>query len=411
MVNAKKNVDKAREYIKKLANDGKLSKKNAFYILDHDQQIKADNLSFNRRRKYLYSMGKIARMVGKDFDKVTKKDVRDLTGEIREKYKGETPRDYLVMFRRMMRHVYILKGESLKHDEFPDVVEDVKPGSNKKGSKRKLPKDLLTIDKVTTLADNTLNLRDRAIIMTLYESGARIGELLLLKVGDVSFEKEFARISIPFEGKTGSRSVLVHACAPSISQWLQDHPNRTNRNAPLFCGIWSKKKGDQLNYPTVRKMLRETFKRADIDKPSNPHQFRHSRATELAKFMTEAQLCNYMGWKIGSKEAATYVHLSGRDTDKAVKKMYGYKVEEEEENHLKPIKCPRCGHVNDASNKFCGKCTLALDDKSLMEFDKQKEEAADIGLVLKKAKGNEEIKEMLRPILEDLLRESDQKGK
>jgi integrase len=282
------------------------------------------------------------------------------------------------MFRRVMRHVYILKGEKLKKYEFPDVVSDVEPGSANKGSKRKLPKDLITEEEVKLLANNTYNLRDRAIIMTLYDTGARIGELLLLKIGDVSFERKYARISIPFEGKTGSRSILVRACSPAISQWLLEHPNRNDRKAPLFCGIWSKKKGEPLNYPTIRKMLRETFKRAGVDKPSNPHQFRHSRATELAKIMTEAQLCQYMGWVPGSKEASTYVHLSGRDTDTAIKRMYGDEVEEEKSNHLKPIKCPRCGHVNDASNEFCGKCTLALNDKALLEYEEKQKQRGKI---------------------------------
>ena len=30
-----------------------------------------------------------------------------------------------------------------------------------------------------------------------------------------------------------------------------------------------------------------------------------------------------MGWFIGSREDATYVHLSGRDTDKAILELYG----------------------------------------------------------------------------------------
>jgi len=383
MTDSKTEIDRAIKHIEKLCDSRKLSKKNAYYILDHDKQIKANDLSFNRRRKYLYAMGKLGRMLNKDFDKVNKNDIRDLVGEIRENYHGETPRDYLVMFRRLMRHVHNLQPENKKNQlgkfEFPDVVSDIEPGSGVKKGKRKLPKDLITIDEVKQLADKTFNLRDRAIIITLYETGARIGELLLLTIGDITFEKEFARIAIPFEGKTGSRSILVHACAPSISQWLQEHPDRKNRKAPLFCGIWSKKKGDPLNYRTVRKMLHETFNRANIEKPSNPHQFRHSRATELAKFMTEAQLCQFMGWVPGSKEASTYVHLSGRDTDTAIKKMYGFKVKEEEINQLKPITCPRCNHVNDASNKFCGKCTLALDDKSLMEYDQQQEREKTLG--------------------------------
>jgi hypothetical protein len=31
----------------------------------------------------------------------------------------------------------------------------------------------------------------------------------------------------------------------------------------------------------------------------NPHHFRHSRATQLANWLTEAQLCAWFGWVQG----------------------------------------------------------------------------------------------------------------
>ena len=75
-------------------------------------------------------------------------------------------------------------------------------------------------------------------------------------------------------------------------------------------------------------MLKSVAQNAGIDKPINPHHFRHSRATDLAKKLTEAQLCQYMGWIQSSKEAATYVHLSGRDMDKAILTLHGLAEEE-----------------------------------------------------------------------------------
>jgi hypothetical protein len=86
-----------------------------------------------------------------------------------------------------------------------------------------------------------------------------------------------------------------------------------------------------------------------------------------------------MGWIIGSKEARTYVHLSGRDTEKAILGMYGMVKEEEKEVKMKPIKCPRCGLMNDPFSKFCSGCSLGLDEKSIFEYDQQKEMATKIG--------------------------------
>lgn len=156
-------------------------------------------------------------------------------------------------------------------------------------------------------------------------------------------------------------------------------------------------------------MIKESAVRAGIEKPVNPHHFRHSRATLLAKKLTEANLCEYMGWIQGSKEASTYVHLSGRDTDKAILAMHGLINEEEKKDKFKPRVCPRCKTINDPASNFCSGCSLGLDEKTLIEFDKQKEEATDLGMILKKAKSKDEIKEMLRPLLMEMLKGSDKK--
>jgi len=87
-------------------------------------------------------------------------------------------------------------------------------------------------------------------------------------------------------------------------------------------------------------ILKSVAQKAGIDKPINPHHFRHSRATDLAKKLTEAQLCQYMGWIQSSREAATYIHLSGRDMDKAILTLHGLAEEETEEEHSKKSNAP-----------------------------------------------------------------------
>jgi len=99
-----------------------------------------------------------------------------------------------------------------------------------------------------------------------------------------------------------------------------------------------------MKYRAIRKTLSEIFKRAGVDKPSNPHHFRHSRATFLASKFTESQLCEWFGWVQGSDRPATYVHMSGRDIDADYARLHG--IEDEgnpKESKLSPRDCPRCG--------------------------------------------------------------------
>ena len=113
--------------------------------------------------------------------------------------------------------------------------------------------------------------------------------------------------------------------------------------------------------------------RAGIKKRVHPHILRHSRATVLAKYLPEAVLCEYFGWVQGSDVPAVYVHLSGRDLDEAIDRLY--EIGEEEKPKLaKPRKCPRCENINDPMAVYCSKCGLILDERKRIELEMMQEE-------------------------------------
>ncbi len=78
-------------------------------------------------------------------------------------------------------------------------------------------------------------------------------------------------------------------------------------------------------------MLKDATKKADISKREHAHAFRHARATHLAKVFPEAVMKQMFGWTNDSDMAAVYYHLSGKDVDEALLKLYGIKIENTEE--------------------------------------------------------------------------------
>jgi integrase/recombinase XerD len=340
-------------------------------------QLAAEGLTQVRQAKYIYTVILISqRLKNKPFSKVTKNDVVKVIGDINKTSFSEwTKRDYRIVFKRLMKFVREEEGKKFQRKEYPAEVNwlDI----TMKKSRKMLPKELLTIDDVKSLAEATLNLRDKAFILFLYESGARIGEVLGVRLKDLEPDEYGMKVSLM--GKTGFRKIRIIASAPAISNWLKSHPTRNDKESWLFCGLNHETNGNQGEYRYFNKLIKKAAERAGIDKPVNPHHFRHSRATELAKKITEAQLCTYMGWEIGSREAATYVHLSGRDTDRAILALHGLAEPETEKESFTPIKCPRCGISNEPGSKFCNGCALGLDQKSVMEFDKQREIEATLG--------------------------------
>jgi integrase/recombinase XerD len=359
-----KMLESGKRYIEKL----EITPKNKNLILQFVEQLSAEGLTPIRQTKYLYAFGKISELLdGKDFSKLTKQDITKYCSKVNNAdYTEWTKRDFRIMIKRFMKWLREQEGQTFDKHQYPEEVKWI--STSMKNNRQKLPNELLIIDDVKKLADATNNLRDRCFVLMLYESGARIGELINLTLKDIEPDKYGIKVTL--FGKTGARKIRLIASAPALNMWIQQsHPDRDNKNSMLFCGLWAKKKGKDVEYQTFRYMLQDLAKKAKITKPVNPHNFRHSRATELAKQFTEAQLCQYMGWIMGSREAATYVHLSGRDMDGAILKLNGFEQEEKQESQFKATKCPRCGIMNSPESKACPHCGIPLDIQSVMDYE------------------------------------------
>jgi len=75
--------------------------------------------------------------------------------------------------------------------------------------------------------------------------------------------------------------------------------------------------------------------------------------------------------------------LVGRDVDTALLKIYGIDIKEKNnyESKLNPKNCPRCKEINPATNKFCSKCGMVIDEKTIIDIvekDMKRKEADDI---------------------------------
>lgn len=366
--NNKKRLQNAiKNYTRKNQED-----ENKKLLTDFIRHQAAKDISISRQLKYFYNLKTLLKNFSKPLKTATKKDVEKTVIWINNTYENFwTKRDFKIILKIFYRWLREEGGDEFQKHEYPKEVKWINTG--KKNKDRKLPEEMLTAEEIKKMANNTNNLRDKAFILCLYETGARIGKILDVKIKDVEFDQYGSLINL--NGKTGSRKIRILASSPDISNWLMEHPTRDIREAPLFSGIWSKKRGKIIGYQTYRKMLRDVAEKSGVKKPVNPHNFRHLRSTELAKQFTESQLCEYLGWVQGSKEASTYVHLSGRDMDTAVLKMHGIiDKEDEEKSKFITINCPRCKTKNSPGSRFCSNCSLGLDLNAVKAFEKTKDD-------------------------------------
>jgi len=331
------------------------------------RHLSAEGLSLGRIIKYIVEIQRLARLSTKPLASLTKDDVIDIVQKIesRQDYSTSTKHDYKLTLKKFFK---CLKGS----EEYPDEVSWIKIGSNNRD--RILPEELLTEDEVKRMAEVAYTPRDKALILVLYESGCRIGEILSLKMKHVHFDEYGAVLMV--NGKTGSRRVRIIASVPTLATWLNNHPLRDNPENALWISQGTRDRNLPLKYRTAAWIIRHVARRAGIRKRVYPHLFRHSRATELAKHLTEAQMKQMFGWVQGSDMASVYVHLSGRDVDDALLRLNGIPLEEKpREEKFRLIICQRCKSKNSPDSKFCNACGSALNLDAAIEIDETRAKA------------------------------------
>lgn len=102
---------------------------------------------------------------------------------------------------------------------------------SRRSSETRLP-EILSEEEVLKLVQAADNLRDKALVMTLYESGCRVSELLTMKIKNVSFNENGATITVT--GKTGPRRILLISSAPRLASWLEVHRSKDDPESFLW---------------------------------------------------------------------------------------------------------------------------------------------------------------------------------
>jgi integrase len=346
-------------------------------ILEFYQDYLAQGYSPARKLKYLTMLKSISLQLGKPFQNATKQDIAGWVAKLESaNYSEWTKRDYKVALRIFFR--WLKQSET-----YPSEVDWIKASRSRNHT---LPEQLITEDEVKQIAESANHPRDKAFVLVLYESGCRIGEILSLMIRNVEFDEYGCVLLV--DGKTGQRRVRIIASAPKLASWIDNHPLRDQPDAPLWVNLGAKNRRQALTYGGAKSILKEIVDRAGIKKRVYPHLFRHSRATHLANHLTESQLKQHFGWIQGSSMASVYVHLSGRDVDRALLELNGINVSKEKEaEKFKAIDCPRCKTKNSPISKFCSSCGLALDLKTAIELDETKSKADKIITELVKEPG------------------------
>jgi len=346
-----KMLKKAKKKLSELQNE-----ENKKIIEVFVQQLFSEGISILRVIKYIYHLLVIERKMNKDLKEIDKKDIVLFLSHIEQSnYSEWTKKDYCVVLKRFLN--FIGKEE---------LARDIK--TTVKKSKRRLPKTILSKDEIKRIIESADHPRDKAMLSVLYEAGLRVGELINMKLKDLSFDRYGVVIKV--HGKTGERRIRIVSSTSLLTRWLDIHPTKKDPESYLWIGLPKSRNVDGLSYGAVSRIIERAIKKAGIKKNISPHTFRHSRATHLATVLTEAEMCVYFGWVQGSDMPQTYIHLSGRDIDDKILQMHGLtETKKEKTDEFTSKICPVCGYINSPTDTFCGRCGRPLDTKTAQKLD------------------------------------------
>jgi len=366
------NLERRYRRVIKRVGEAEIDQGNKEKMLAFHDYLISENIGFSKTERYLLDLLKFDKLLGKQFETADEQDIRRVISVINQaQYSEHTKRGFKLIVRRFYR---FLRGCD-KDDPHPPEVKWMSMRMSHTHSK--LPEELLTEEDFLAIIRHCETIRDKALVSVLAESGARIGEIASMQIKHIAYEKHGARLTV--RGKTGMRKILVVSSAPLLQQWINEHPKNDNPDAYL----WYHPRGEFLCYNAIRAILQKAARRAGIKKRIHPHLFRHSRATQLASIMSESSMKQYLGWVQGSKMAAIYVHMSGKDVDGSILRANGIEIKEEEKGiSMKPLICMRCETVNPPTNKFCKLCGFVLNDKEAQEIIKEEAENQNMNQLL-----------------------------
>jgi len=342
----------------------------ALRFLDH---LAALGLSKARVSKYASHLPPLLRVVDFDLAKASRQDVEKVVAWINSQpYREWTKHDKKLVLRKLIQ--YAKFGSCARDVPIPEEVKWVKLNVSGRDV-RVTPDKLLKAEDFKALVKAAENSRDKALLYVLFEAALRPGELLKMDVGSVDFKDGYCLISV--NGKTGVKRIPLVVSFKPLLEWLEDHPDRANPNAPLWTSLSNNRKGVRISYQRFCYMIKRIARKAGLKTDVWPYLFRHSMLTELAKVFTEAKLEQYAGWIHGSKMAKQYVHFSARDLEDAVLELHGLKKSEATDGLPKLVECPRCGNKNPPGNVRCGYCGLILDRETAIKIEEGEKRRED----------------------------------
>lgn len=181
---------------------------------------------------------------------------------------------------------------------------------------RKGPKILVSIlsqEEVKSILRKTVNLRDRAILTTIYSTGLRVSELTRLKVADLDGSRMLIRVH---QGK-GRKDRLV-PFPPKLQELLREYYRQFRPTEWLFP---NPSKSGPLSAVVISAIWKAAKDRAHVQRGRGIHTLRHCFATHLLEQRIDLRTLQALMGHRSIMSTARYLQVTNILTTAANEKM------------------------------------------------------------------------------------------
>lgn len=174
-------------------------------------------------------------------------------------------------------------------------------------SARKLP-SILTADQAIKLVDipgdDTLAVRDKAIVELFYSSGLRLQELVGLDLTDVNLQEGIMRV-LGKGSKTRLLPVGSHAVS-AMKRWLTRRPSWAKDSETAF---FVTQRGGRPTTRTIQQRIKFRAMEQGISVAVHPHMLRHSFATHVLESSGDVRAVQELLGHSSMSSTQIYTHL------------------------------------------------------------------------------------------------------
>ncbi len=268
-----------------------------------ESYIKAlHHLSEHTRNAYQRDLDHIQNYCDKhDIAKWSDLDGRQIRGFVAERHRqgigGRSLQRNLSAIRSFYR--YLLKEARVKNNPAEGIIAPKSP--------RKLPK-VLDADQTAQLVEikeqDTLAIRDKAMLELIYSSGLRLAELISLNLNNIDFDDRI--VTVTGKGnKTRSVPVGQHAIK-AIKRWLKDRTTMVNESEQA---LFISSRGKRISPRSVQNRLKQWAIKQGLPNHVHPHMLRHSFASHLLESSSDLRAVQELLGHADISTTQVYTHL------------------------------------------------------------------------------------------------------